>query len=675
MFTKNKNSIHLNGFSRMIKIPKIDVAKTPYVANMRALCKVNPVFAAKLDRIDGKDFIETTPTRNGALTCQLTGASKKSVFIHSRYDPQQEATKWALNVKAQAQAQEDTETGYMPMCFFVNGFGLGYHITALYDNLFGDAFIVVSEPNLKMIRTAFEHFDFSELIENNHLLFVTETNRSEIFKQLQSHSTTMMIGMIFTHALQTIETEFHSKISTYITEYISFVRANLWTLMGCSDQTCKNILHNLPTYVSTPSTDIFKNKFMGKPALCVAAGPSLRKNMALLQKIRKHVIVIAVQTVLKPLLAAGIEPDFVTSLDFSHVCKRFFEDVGKLPNTCLIAEPKAHWDVIDCYRDIGPIAILANDFADNLLDPETPNHDKITAGTTVAHLSYYFAQYIGADPIIFIGQDLGFTDNVYYAPGNVLHDIWAPEMNRFSTIEMKEWERIVRQGKSLRKVTDTRGNPMYTDEEMFTYLQQFERDFAKSKGNKVIDASDGGVCKQYTIPMTLAEAAEKYCQAPLDTTGLDILGDIEWFSESKQSRSLELLKKRVKEAKEFRKICEDTSKLVKNMLTLLDDQPKLEREMQNLDELRTLVKSRVSIYNLITSVGQTGEYIRFRSDRAIQAGNKQGTDRQKMQLMRDIKYMTELMLGSDRFLELLDEGIERFSEEINLQKKLSKISA
>jgi len=397
--------------------------------------------------------------------------------------------------------------------------------------------------------------------------------------------------------------------------------------------------------------------------------------MTLLKEIREHVIVIAVQTVLKPLLAAGIEPDFVTSLDFSHICKRFFEDVGKLPNTCLIAEPKAHWDVIDCYRDIGPIAILGNEFADTLLSPDNTNHDNITPGTTVAHLSFYFAQYIGADPIIFIGQDLGFTDNVYYSPGNVLHEIWKPEFNRFSTIEMKEWERILRQGESLRKMTDTRGNPIYTDEEMFTYLQQFERDFAKSSGTTIIDASDGGVKKQYTTPMTLKDAAEKYCKSPLDETGIKIIGAIEWFSDKNQKRSKELLKKRLTEAKEFKKICMDTSKLVKKMLNMLDDQPKLNKEMLKLDELRTLVKSRRDIYNLISNIGQSGEYNRFRTDRSIDAANTKGVDKQKMQLMRDIKYITELIHGCDHFLDVLKEGIERFDEEINRQKKSAKISA
>ena len=89
----------------------------------------------------------------------------------------------------------------------------------------------------------------------------------------------------------------------------------------------------------------------------------------------------------------------------------------------------------------------------------------------MAHLAFYLGQYLGANPIIFVGQDLAFTDHVYYTPGTALHDVWQPEMNRFCTIEMKEWERIVRNRGILRQVQDIHGQPIYTDEQMFTYLQ------------------------------------------------------------------------------------------------------------------------------------------------------------------------------------------------------------
>ena len=60
---------------------------------------------------------------------------------------------------------------------------------------------------------------------------------------------------------------------------------------------------------------------------------------------------------------------------------------------------------------------------------------------------------------------------------------------------MKQWEQIVRERFILRKIPDYQGVPMYTEERLFTYLQQFERDFANTKA-RVIDATEGGAAKR-----------------------------------------------------------------------------------------------------------------------------------------------------------------------------------
>ena len=48
---------------------------------------------------------------------------------------------------------------------------------------------------------------------------------------------------------------------------------------------------------------------------------------------------------------------------------------------------------------------------------------------------------------------------------------------------------------------------MYTEERMFTYLQQFERDFARTD-RQVIDATEGGAAKRGSTPMPFAAAIE-----------------------------------------------------------------------------------------------------------------------------------------------------------------------
>ena len=50
---------------------------------------------------------------------------------------------------------------------------------------------------------------------------------------------------------------------------------------------------------------------------------------------------IAVQTTLQPLLEMGVEPQFVTSLDYHEICTRFFEKLPATLRTELVAEPKA----------------------------------------------------------------------------------------------------------------------------------------------------------------------------------------------------------------------------------------------------------------------------------------------------------------------------------------------
>jgi len=78
------------------------------------------------------------------------------------------------------------------------------------------------------------------------------------------------------------------------------------------------------------------------------------------------------------LLAAGIEPDFVTSLDYNTVSTRFFENLeesGSTGHVHLVAEAKANWNVLDVFGvgaggGGGTMSLLHNDFAAKLLrDP------------------------------------------------------------------------------------------------------------------------------------------------------------------------------------------------------------------------------------------------------------------------------------------------------------------
>src|SRR4030095_16884747 len=138
---------------------------------------------------------------------------------------------------------------------------------------------------------------------------------------------------------------------------------------------------------------------------------------------------------------------------------RFFEKLPDRLNTELVAEAKASSAVFGLYP--GPLTLLGNDFADRLLRPLRAERARVRAGAPVAPLAFYLAEYLGCDPIIFVGQDLGFSDGLAYTPGTSYEDVWRPELGRFCTVEMRQWEHIARERPILRRIPDYQGRPMY----------------------------------------------------------------------------------------------------------------------------------------------------------------------------------------------------------------------
>src|SRR5258706_237662 len=228
------------------------------------------------------------------------------------------------------------------------------------------------------------------------------------------------------------------------------------------------------------------------------------------------------------LFTAADKSELFTKLTpHSAMCSMGFEGITHAPSLALypefyseiqtwIAEPKASPKIFDVYP--GPVTILGNDFADRLLRELSKEVDKgrLRSGATVAHLAYYLAEHLGCDPIVFVGQDLGFSDGLAYAPGTNIDEVWRPELSRFCTVEMKQWEFIARDRQILRRIPDHEGKPMYTEERLFTYLQQFERDFLRTT-TQIIDATEVGAKNRGATTLKLAQPIQDSCQEPLPT--------------------------------------------------------------------------------------------------------------------------------------------------------------
>ncbi|HEV2293850.1 MAG TPA: 6-hydroxymethylpterin diphosphokinase MptE-like protein [Tepidisphaeraceae bacterium] len=623
----------------------------PLVRNLAALWATEPRLAREIEALaEGPYTIE--PSRCGAPTV-VVASSGRDIYLHSRHQPVDEANRLVAHLDCDER-----------VCFFIHGLGLGYHVEAIFDQASDEAVICIVEPDLRMIRTALEARDLARLIESRRVMLLTKVDKSEVFVRLAQQMAMFSMGC------ETIEhgpsvrlrPQEHAQFREWLEEFTQYSRTSINTLVINGRRTAENVARNIGWYAATPSLARLKDKHKGAPAIIVSAGPSLRKNKHLIKHAAGKAVIVAVQTTLQPLLELGVEPNYVTSLDYHEICTRFFEKLPPTLRTELVAEPKATTAIFG--MNPGPISLLGNDFAESLLREMKLDKARLPSGATVAHLAYYLAEHLGCDPIIFVGQDLGFSDGLCYAPGTSYDDVWRPELSRFHTLEMKQWETIVGDRKILRRIPDHQGRPMYTEERLFTYLQQFERDFLRTR-TRIIDATEGGARKRGTTPMPLASAIESFCKTTFDTTAEDHPG-LRW---DLLEECIGCLQRRHDEAVEVETISRDTMTLLEEVRDSLADQVRVNRVISQIDALRARMNTLGPTYDLIMQLSQLTELARFHADRKITASRIEGLERQRRQVMRDIHNVRGVSEAAREFQLLMRQVIVHLSEPLRELKR------
>src|SRR3954470_2576069 len=128
---------------------------SPYLANLAALWAHDPKLATAIEALDSQNSYRVEPSKHGSPTIAVTNADGKSIHLHSRYQPIDEAKKLI-----------DALPLDECIAFHVHGFGLGYHVEHLFDRASAEALHCIFEHDLLLLRTAFEQRDFSKLIQS-----------------------------------------------------------------------------------------------------------------------------------------------------------------------------------------------------------------------------------------------------------------------------------------------------------------------------------------------------------------------------------------------------------------------------------------------------------------------------------------------------------------------------
>ena len=104
----------------------------------------------------------------------------------------------------------------------------------------------------------------------------------------------------------------------------------------------RHLYENAPLLARLPGIDLLDGLFRGSPAWLAGAGPDLARMAPLMARDKGRIPIVCIDRALKPLLAAGVEPDLVVIRDTSLTAKRSFSGLDRLENTLLACHALSH---------------------------------------------------------------------------------------------------------------------------------------------------------------------------------------------------------------------------------------------------------------------------------------------------------------------------------------------
>ena len=442
--------------------------------------------------------------------------------LNSLYNPQNASKQWAK----QFYRPEINENSVI----IVFGIADGRSVLELSRKR-KECTIIIYEPCQEIFWKAMECDEVAELAGNDNIcITVKGVNEEYFFHALQTvlnySNYQLVVQSVLPNYLQLFKTEYKEMLEIYksVIELIVFTR-NTMILRGIEIQ------HN--TYALTKDMieqrsdvqlmDIIdKKKMNGLPAILVAAGPSLDKNVTQLKDIKNKAFIMVVDTALNTVLENGIVPDMTMSIDSRKPLVLFKND--KFKDIPIALSMNSNKDVVKLNASKHFYEIDEEGYLKKLLEANEKESVQLPTGGSVATSALALLHEMGFKTIILVGQDLAY-------PGGVEHTAAAYGKGN-DNVDTKKKDYI--------EVEDNYGNTVLTEANMNIYRKWIENYIGAYSDLKVINATEGGAKIAGTEFISLHEAIERYCTDEYEVSGL--LDIPPYLDESERSGIVQAIK-------------------------------------------------------------------------------------------------------------------------------------
>lgn len=410
--------------------------------------------------------------------------NNKFIYIGSKYNMTSQINKFINNIK------ENTEKSDI---LFIYGFGSENAINMLSENM-SENKIVVFEPNLKL-KDYIEDIQWIEQCDNLEVLCDYDEKISD-FINIHNIDKIKIYSFLNYENIYDLEyNHFRQKINTIIKNCI--IDSNTRILFN--QRWFEATLRNIPFILDSHCVNSFKDKLKDKPAIIVSAGPSLAKNIEELKKVKNNLFIISGGRTLKPLIDKNIEPHLLSIVDSGEPSYLLVEDYIDLVDVPLLFFEKTNERIIEAYANKKKIFFTQSDIIRQIEGEDIPNY---ICGGSVAHTMTKAAIELGCNPIIFIGQDLAYTDDKEHA-------------------EIAKYKKVASVENKKNDITDSfveavGGGTVRTGVMLNAFRLELENLISEHPHIEFINATEGGARIKGTKELSLKHCIEEYATKNID---------------------------------------------------------------------------------------------------------------------------------------------------------------
>ncbi len=460
---------------------------TPLKKNLGLLQKYHPELFSLVQKPISTSHLTVLPSKNGAAQLLVTTTTGASVPLHESENPLQPIQHMANQIAL-------TLSGVR----VVLGFELGYLAKFLCHQLPDNAALIFYEADPAIFLMALNVVDLSDVLSHPRVAIhvgpqaTLQHTCSEFLSQVGGPLETTTYGPSF-HLSPDL---YQDKIQSEMTHMISLIHSTQQVMEWNGWSLTSNVLENMPHVLVTPSALPLQYAFQDLPAILVAAGPSLAKNVSQLKAAKGQSIILAADSALKYLLDHEVVPDFVVSVDPEEATSRKFRGYHIPQEITLLYHPATHHEVVEQFPGQKLTMDVPLPVCEWLQPHWTPKGRFDQEATCQMQVGFNLAAWMGCNPMVLVGHDLCFTDDGMHVEAG-------------SYLTSEENTQQVQQGQLIE---DQDGHPVRVNPTLIhdkLVLEKKIRDFSGT----VINATEGG--------LIIAGAQSSFLQDALTRYGAD----------------------------------------------------------------------------------------------------------------------------------------------------------